>query len=40
MSKERHGFQGEYNYYVGILCGDNELRFVDTVDYTTKEATV
>ena len=39
MAKEKHGFEGEYHYYVGILCRDNELRFVDTVDYTTKTAT-
>lgn len=39
MAKEKHGFEGEYHYYVGILCSDNELRFVDTVDYATKTAT-
>lgn len=39
MAKEKHGFQGEYNYYVGVLCPGNELRFVDTVDYATKTAT-
>lgn len=30
MAKEKHGFDGEYNYYVGILTHNNELRFVDT----------
>lgn len=39
MAKERHGFEGDYNYYVGVLCRDNELRFVDTVDYHDKSAT-
>lgn len=39
MAKEKHGFQGEYNFYVGILTHTNELRFVDTVDYHDKTAT-
>ena len=39
MAKERYGFTGEYNYYVGVLCKDNEIRFVDTVDYSDKSAT-
>ena len=39
MAKEKHGFEGEYNYYVGVLCRDNELRFVDTVDYSDHTAT-
>ena len=39
MAKEKYGFEGEYNYYVGVLCHDNEIRFVDTVDYCTKSAT-
>ena len=39
MAKEKHGFQGEYNFYVGILTRDNELRLVDTVDYHDKSAT-
>ena len=39
MAKEKHGFQGEYNFYVGILTRENELRFVDTVDYCDKSAT-
>ena len=39
MAKEKHGFQGEYNFYVGILTHENELRFVDTVDYSDRSAT-
>lgn len=39
MAKEKHGFEGEYNYYVGVLVGDNELRFVDSVDYSDRTAT-
>lgn len=39
MAKEKHGFTGEYNYYVGVLVHNNELRFVDTVDYHDKSAT-
>ena len=39
MAKEKHGFNGEYNYYVGVLCHGNEIRFVDTVDYCDKSAT-
>lgn len=39
MAKEKHGFTGEYNYYVGVLVQNNELRFVDTVDYNNKSAT-
>lgn len=39
MTKEKYGFTGEYNYYVGVLVADNELRFVDTVDYGDKSAT-
>lgn len=39
MAKEKYGFQGEYNYYVGILTPKNELRFVDSVDYSDKSAT-
>lgn len=39
MAKEKHGFQGEYNFYVGILTRENELRLVDTVDYCDKSAT-
>lgn len=39
MAKEKNGFKGEYNFYVGVLCRDNELRLVDTVDYHDKSAT-
>lgn len=39
MAKEKNGFEGEYNFYVGVLCRDNEIRFVDTVDYGDKTAT-
>lgn len=39
MAKEKHGFNCEYNYYVGILTRKNELRFVDTVNYGDKTAT-
>lgn len=39
MAKEKRGFTGEYNYYVGVLAHKNELRFVDTVDYHDKSAT-
>lgn len=39
MAKEKHGFTGEYNYYVGVLCQHNELRFVDSVNYHDKSAT-
>ena len=39
MSKEKNGFTGEYYYCVGVLCKDNEVRFVDSVDYSDKSAT-
>lgn len=39
MAKENHGFTGEYNYYVGVLVKNNELRFVDSVNYHDKSAT-
>lgn len=39
MATEKHGFQSEYNYYVGVLCKDNEIRFVDTVNYSARAAT-
>ena len=39
MAKEKNGFTGEYNYYVGVLYKDNEIRFVDTVDYIDGSAT-
>ena len=39
MAKEKRGFTSEYNYYVGILTHENELRFVDTVDYGDRTAT-
>ena len=39
MAKEKSGFQGEYNYYVGVLVANNELRFVDTMSNATREAT-
>lgn len=39
MAKEKYGFKTEYNYYVGVLVANNELRFVDTVSYANKSAT-
>lgn len=39
MSKEKSGFTSEYNYYVGVLYKNNEIRFVDTVDYHDRSAT-
>lgn len=39
MAKERKGFIGDYYYCVGVLCKDNEVRFVDSVDYSDKSAT-
>lgn len=39
MAKEKNGFKGEYNYYVGVLTHKNELRFVDSVSYADKTAT-
>ena len=39
MAKEKNGFAGEYNYYVGVLADQNELRFIDAVDYHDKSAT-
>lgn len=39
MAKEKYGFTGEYNYYVGVLVHNNELRFVDNVDYYDRSAT-
>lgn len=39
MAKEKNGFTGEYNYYVGVLVQNNELRFVDSVSYASKTAT-
>lgn len=39
MAKEKHGFAGEYNFYVGILTHENELRLVDSVNYSDKSAT-
>lgn len=39
MAKEKHGFMDEYNYYVGVLVHNNELRFVGSVDYQDKSAT-
>lgn len=39
MAKEKNGFTGEYNYYVAILTHENELRFVDTVNYSDRSAT-
>lgn len=39
MAKEKNGFTGEYNYYVGVLTHKNELRFVDSIDYSDKTAT-
>ena len=39
MAKEKNGFIGEYYYCVGVLCENNEVRFVDSVDYCNKSAT-
>ena len=39
MAKEKNGFSGEYYYCVGVLCENNEVRFVDSVDYFSKSAT-
>ena len=39
MVKEKNGFSGSYYYCVGVLCIDNEVRFVDSVDYSDKSAT-
>lgn len=39
MAKEKNGFSGEYYYCVGVLCENNEVRFVDSVDYSAKSAT-
>ena len=39
MAKERYGFTGEYNYYVGVLRGDKTLSFVDSIDYSDKSCT-
>ena len=39
MVKEKNGFSGSYYYCVGVLCQDNEVRFVDSVDYGNKSAT-
>lgn len=39
MAKEKRGFTGEYFYCVGVLCSNNELRFVDSVNYGDKSAT-
>ena len=39
MAKEKHGFQGEYNYYVGVLTHRNELRLVDSMDWSDKTCT-
>lgn len=39
MVKERNGFSGSYYYCVGVLCRDNEVRFVDSVNYSDKSAT-
>ena len=39
MAKEKSGFTGEYNYYVGVVMGDRTIRFVDSVDYSDRTAT-
>lgn len=39
MVKEKNGFNGSYYYCVGVLCKNNEVRFVDSVDYSNKSAT-
>ena len=39
MAKEKHGFTGEYNYYVGVLVQNNERRLVDSADCHDKYAT-
>lgn len=38
MAKEKHGFSGEYNFYVGVLQHTNEIRFVTAVDWFNKSA--
>ena len=39
MAKEKCGFTGEYNFYVGVLTGKRKLCFVDSIDYDDKTAT-
>lgn len=39
MVKEKNGFSGSYYYCVGVLCPDNEVCFVDSVNYNDKSAT-
>lgn len=39
MAEEKNGFTGEYYYCVGVLYKGNEIRFVDSVDYSDKSAT-
>ena len=39
MAKEKNGFTGEYNFYVGVLTGERKLCFVDGVSYADKTAT-
>ena len=39
MIKEKNGFSGSYYYCVGVLYKNNEVRFVDSVDYSDKSAT-
>lgn len=39
MAKEKNGFVGDYYYYVGVMYKNNEVRFVDSVNYSDKSAT-
>ena len=39
MTKEKNGFSSEYYYCVGVLYQNNEIRFVDSVNYFDKSAT-
>ncbi len=39
MVREKNGFSGSYYYCVGVLCPDNEVRFVDSVNYSDRSAT-
>lgn len=38
MAKEKNGFVGDYYYCVGVMYKNNEVRFVDSVDYSDKSA--
>ena len=39
MVKEKNGFRSSYYYCVGVLYKNNEVRFVDSVNYSDKSAT-